>query len=61
MLDSFTVAIKKPPPPVMKASLKEYLLEFIVDADLVCIFHSFLICLLIMSFTLVILPHRVYN
>jgi hypothetical protein len=35
-LDGFVVAIKKPPPPVTKAGIKEFLLELIVDADLVC-------------------------
>ena len=35
-LDGFVVAIKKAPPPVTKAGIKEYLLELIVDADLVC-------------------------
>ena len=34
-LDSFVVAIKKPPPPIKKAGIKEFLLELIVDADLV--------------------------
>ena len=35
-MDGFVVAVKKPPPPVTKAGIKEYLLELIVDGDLVC-------------------------
>jgi hypothetical protein len=34
-LDGFVVAVKRAPPPVTKAGIKEYLLELIVDADLV--------------------------
>ena len=34
-MDGFVVAVKKTP-PVTKAGIKEYLLELIVDADLVC-------------------------
>jgi hypothetical protein len=43
-LDGFVVAVKKLPPPVTKAGIKEFLLELIVDADLVCflIFTFFL-------------------
>ena len=38
-MDGFIVAVKKPVPilPVTKAGLKEYLLEYIVDSDLVCV------------------------
>lgn len=38
MMDGYVVAVKKPVsiPPVTKAGLKEYLLEYIVDSDLVC-------------------------
>ena len=41
-MNGFVVAVKKPTPtpPVTKAGLKEYLLEYIVDSDLVWyIFH----------------------
>ena len=34
-IDSFTVIKKKPPPPVTKAGMTEYILELIVDGDLV--------------------------
>ena len=45
-MDSFVVAIKKLPPPVTKAGIKEFLLELIVDADLVC----FVIFIFLLSF-----------
>jgi hypothetical protein len=37
-MDGFVVAVKKPVsiPSVTKASLKKYLLEYIIDSDLVC-------------------------
>jgi hypothetical protein len=34
-IDGFTVIKKKPPPPVTKAGMTEYILELIVDGDLV--------------------------
>jgi len=46
MMDGFVVAVKKPVsiPPVTKAGLKEYLLEYIVDSDLVRIYVCFGAC-----------------
>jgi len=43
-MDSFVIAVKKPVsiPPLTKAGLKEYLLEYIVDSDLVCVYFLFL-------------------
>jgi hypothetical protein len=40
-LDGSVVAVKNPLPPVTKAGIKEYLLELIVDGDLVCCLHYF--------------------
>jgi hypothetical protein len=47
-MDGFVVAVKKPPPipSVTKAGLKEYLLEYIVDGDLVCVYLLLLGCIL---------------
>ena len=45
-ISAFTVAVKKPP-PVFKAGLKEFLLELVVDADLVSFPSSFGNCVLI--------------
>jgi len=49
-MSDFVVAVKKPTPipPVTKAGLKEYLLEYIVDGDLV--WYSFL-CRCVSSLT----------
>ena len=46
-MDGFIVAVKKPVqiPPITKAGLKEYLLEYIVNSDLVCIYVLFLGCI----------------
>jgi hypothetical protein len=43
-MDGFVVAVKKPVPipSVTKAGLREYLLEYIVDSDLVCVYLSLL-------------------
>ena len=40
MMDRFVVTVKSaaPIPPVTKAGLKEYILEFIVDSDPVCVY-----------------------
>ena len=37
-IDGFTVIKKKPPPPVTKAGMMEYIFELIVDGDLVSVF-----------------------
>jgi hypothetical protein len=39
-INAFTVVKPRPPPPVTKVGLKEYLLELVVDADLVRILDS---------------------
>ena len=54
-LDGFVVVVKKAPLPVTKAGIKEYLLELIVDADLVCFVDHFFFLNLLMSF-LSVLP-----
>jgi hypothetical protein len=46
-MNDFIVAVKKPVPvpPVTKVGLKEYLLEYIVDGDLVCVYLLSLGCI----------------
>ena len=47
-MNNFVIAVKKPTPipPFTKAGLKEYLLEYIVDGDLVCVSISLSVCIL---------------
>jgi hypothetical protein len=53
-MDDYVVKKAEPVPPVMKAGLKEFLLELIVDADLVhfSIWISWHISLSILAFSI---------
>ena len=46
-MEGFVVAVKKlaPIPPVTKAGLKEYILEYIVESDLVHVYISLSECI----------------